>query len=59
MDAAHAESLYEKLEHSVLPAWSRGGEAWADIMRSCISLNGSHFTTERMVSEYALRAYVR
>jgi len=59
MDTAHAESLYHKLEHAVLPAWNAGDDAWADIMRSCIALNGSYFTTERMVSEYALRAYVR
>ena len=59
MDVAHAESLYHKLEHAVLPAWSAGDESWAEIMRASISLNGSYFTTERMVSEYALRAYVR
>ncbi len=59
MDRAHAESLYRKLEHAVLPAWQAGDETWAEIMRCSIALNGSYFTTERMVSEYALRAYVR
>ncbi|MEM1185133.1 MAG: alpha-glucan family phosphorylase [Planctomycetota bacterium] len=59
MDEAHADSLYSKLEHAILPAWQAGDEAWAEIMRACIALNGSYFTTERMVSEYALRAYVR
>lgn len=58
MDEAHAASLYDKLERSVLPMY-RDREAWAHMMRQCIALNGSHFTTERMVREYALRAYAR
>jgi starch phosphorylase len=58
MDAAHASSLYSQLEKAIIPTYQSGGEAWATIMRSSIALNGSHFTTERMVREYALRAYL-
>ena len=52
----HARSLYEKLEHAILPAFADPSR-WASIMRSAIALNGSYFTTERMVREYAIRAY--
>jgi len=58
MDRAHAESLYSKLEQEVAPTFYNGAPRWAEIMRACIALNGSHFTTERMVREYALRAYL-
>ncbi|MEL7474266.1 MAG: alpha-glucan family phosphorylase [Planctomycetota bacterium] len=56
--AQHADSLYDKLEHHILPTYRDDQPYWAEIMRSCISLNGSHFTTERMLKDYTLRAYL-
>lgn len=54
----HAESAYDKLEHDILPTWKDDKAYWAEIMRSCVSLNGAHFTTERMLREYIQRAYL-
>ncbi|RMH11810.1 MAG: alpha-glucan family phosphorylase, partial [Planctomycetota bacterium] len=57
MDQRHAEELYDKLEHQVLPRFYNQRDEWIDMMYACIELNGSYFTTERMVREYAQRAY--
>lgn len=56
-DVDHAEAIYDKLERTILPLYRRDREGWARIMKNAIALNGSYFTTQRMVSEYALRAY--
>lgn len=56
-DARHAASLYHKLEGVVLPTFYQHRERWTEIMRSCIAINGSYFTTERMMREYAVMAY--
>jgi starch phosphorylase len=55
--AADARSLYDKLEHAVLPLyyWNRGG--YVDVMRHAIALNGSFFNTERMLDQYVRKAY--
>lgn len=51
-----AQSLYEKLEQVVFPAYKQR-EDWLRIMRHAIALNASHFNTQRMVQEYVLKAY--
>ena len=56
-DVAHAESMYAQLEGTILPLYRRDRAGWLRIMKNAIALNGSYFTTQRMVSEYALRAY--
>jgi starch phosphorylase len=56
---ASAESLYAKLERKVLPVVRGDREAFADIMRHCIALNGSFFSSQRMLSEYVRKAYFR
>lgn len=53
---AHADSLYDKLLHAVLPTYADKAK-WASVMKHAIAINGSYFTTERMVREYALHAY--
>ena len=55
--AAESASLYEKLEHLILPLFYREPERYAQIMRSAIALNGSFFNTQRMVSQYVRNAY--
>lgn len=53
----HATSVYDKLERAILPAY-RDQEQWGGIMRNAIALNGSYFTTQRMVRDYIARAYL-
>jgi starch phosphorylase len=55
--AAESVSLYEKLEHQIIPMFYRAPESYAQVMRSCISLNASFFNTHRMLSQYKANAY--
>ena len=55
--AAEVASLYDKLEHQIIPMFYRAPEAYAHVMRSCISLNASFFNTHRMLSQYKANAY--
>jgi len=54
-----AQSLYDKLEHIILPLFYRDRDRFVDVMRHCIALNGSFFNTHRMIQEYVLKAYFR
>jgi starch phosphorylase len=55
--AAHAASLHEKLERSILPLFYGNRTGFIDIMRHAIALNGSFFTAQRMLNEYLVKAY--
>ena len=55
--ADDAASFSDKLRTAVAPLFYREPERFAAVMRSAIALNGSFFTTERMVREYAAVAY--
>jgi len=55
--AIELASLYDKLEHTILPMFYSEPQAYAQIMRSAIAVNGSFFNTQRMVSQYLLNAY--
>jgi glycogen phosphorylase len=50
-------SLYDRLEATILPLYYGNPEAWRAIMRSTIALNGSFFNTHRMLQEYISNAY--
>ncbi len=50
-------SLYDKLERVILPQFYGRPLGYAEVMRSAISLNGSFFNTQRMVSQYLNHAY--
>ena len=50
-------SLYDKLERVILPQFYGRPLGFAEVMRSAISLNGSFFNTQRMVSQYLNHAY--
>jgi starch phosphorylase len=52
-----ADSLYIKLEHSILPLYYANRSRFIEIMRHAIALNGSFFNTQRMVQQYVLKAY--
>ncbi|HVC00241.1 MAG TPA: alpha-glucan family phosphorylase [Candidatus Dormibacteraeota bacterium] len=55
--AAEAASLYEKLEGAILPTFYGRPEAYVEMMRSTIALNGSFFNSQRMLRQYAQNAY--
>ena len=42
----------------VIPLFYRERDRFIDVMRHCISLNGSFFNTQRMVSQYVVKAYL-
>jgi glycogen phosphorylase len=50
-------SMYDKLEHVILPMFYDRPEAYAQVMRSAIAINGSFFNTQRMVAQYLANAY--
>jgi len=52
-----AEMLYDKLEYVILPLYYKNRDEYLDVMRQCISLNGSFFNAQRMMSQYVLKAY--
>lgn len=54
-----AQSLYDKLEHIILPLFYRDQDRFIDVMRNAIGINGSFFNTHRMIQEYVLKAYFR
>jgi starch phosphorylase len=51
-----APALFEQLER-IIPRYYAEPEWFAEIMRLSIAINGSYFTTQRMVHEYAINAY--
>jgi starch phosphorylase len=56
--AEETASLYDKLEEQIVPMYYKRPEAFEEIMRSALSLNGSFFNTQRMLSQYVASAYV-
>ena len=56
--ACDATSLYNKLEHVVMPLFYQDHDRFIEVMRHSISLNGSFFNTQRMLSQYMLKAYL-
>jgi starch phosphorylase len=56
--ADDAESLYDKLEHVVVPMYYHQRLRLIEMMRHVIALNGSFFTTQRMIQQYSQKAYM-
>uniref|UniRef100_A0A7V4G6F8 glycogen phosphorylase n=1 Tax=Desulfobacca acetoxidans TaxID=60893 RepID=A0A7V4G6F8_9BACT len=52
-----AASLYDKLERLIVPLYYGRPQAYTQVRRAAIALNGSFFNTQRMVSQYVLNAY--
>jgi len=52
-----APSLYDKLEHAIVPLFYHDRRRFMDIMAYSIAINGSFFNTQRMVQEYVVNAY--
>ncbi len=67
IDAAHsgqqanddqdADRVYRALDEEILPLYATNKPRWAEMMRDCIAFAASYFNTERMLEEYATRAY--
>jgi len=58
-NAADAESLYDKLEHVILPLFYNERNKYLSVMQHSIAINGSFFNTQRMVQQYITDAYLR
>ncbi len=57
-----ARSLYDKLEHRVLPLYYDGAVrpgGWLNVMKGAIAKNASYFNSHRMMRRYATEVYVR
>ncbi|WP_213036576.1 alpha-glucan family phosphorylase [Candidatus Nitrotoga fabula] len=57
--AMDAQSLYSKLETTIIPMFYNEQDRYAEVMRSAIALNGSFFNTERMLNQYVAKAYFK
>jgi starch phosphorylase len=53
-----AESLYDKLAHTIVPMYYGEPNHFASVMRNTMALNGSFFNARRMVQEYVTKAYL-
>jgi len=58
-DKEDAESLYSKLEQSVLPLYHGDRKGWISVMKGAIAKNASYFNSHRMMRRYATEAYIR
>ena len=56
---ADAGSLYDKLEHKVLPLYQRDRAGWITVMKGAITKNAAFFNSHRMMRRYATEAYIR
>ncbi|GMQ87897.1 MAG: alpha-glucan family phosphorylase [Gammaproteobacteria bacterium] len=54
-----AESLYDKLEHKVLPLYYQDRAGWIAVMKGAIVKNATFFNSHRMMRRYATEAYIR
>jgi starch phosphorylase len=55
-DGKDAESLYQTLENEIIPLFYENNKEWHERMKYAIKL-GAYFNTNRMMKEYALKAY--
>jgi starch phosphorylase len=56
--ASEVATLYDKLEHQIVPMFYGTPHRYTEVMRSAIALNGSFFNTQRMVQQYLANAYM-
>ncbi|MEJ2572605.1 MAG: alpha-glucan family phosphorylase [Gammaproteobacteria bacterium] len=54
-----AASLYDKLEHVVLPLYYTDQPGWIRMMKGAICKSASYFNSHRMMRRYATEAYLR
>ena len=51
--------LYGKLEHIILPTYHYDTKKWLEIQKQAIAINASYFNTQRMVTEYLTKGYLK
>jgi starch phosphorylase len=56
-DATDAESLYQKLEETIVPIFYGDQSRFVEVMCHAIALNGAFFNTQRMIQQYIVKAY--
>ncbi len=56
IDESKDDSIYEKIEHAAAQL-AASPDAYSEMMRHSIAVNGSFFNTQRMVAQYELLAY--
>jgi glycogen phosphorylase len=49
-------SLYDKLEHAVIPVYERDRLKLIEVMRHAIAPSGAFFNMQRMLQQYIARA---
>jgi starch phosphorylase len=49
--------LYNKLDYVIVPLFYGAPTNYGRVMRSTIALNGSYFSTQRMLEQYVVEAY--
>jgi starch phosphorylase len=54
-----AQSLYDKLEQTVLPHYYTNQPGWIGVMKGAICKSASYFNSHRMMRRYATEAYLR
>lgn len=52
-----ADELYALLEKSIIPRFYQDRKSWQEIMRQTIMINGSYFSSKRMLDDYIRQAY--
>ncbi len=57
-EESELESIYTKLDQTILPLFYNNKPAWGQIQRHSIALNASYFNTHRMMMEYLTEAYI-
>jgi glycogen phosphorylase len=57
-DGNHADDLYHKLGHVVLPLYFDDRARWIWMMKQAVSKIGSYFNSHRMMRRYATEAYM-
>ncbi len=55
-DEIDSKSIYRKLDH-IISIYENERQEWINMMKQCISVNGSYFNTDRMVKQYINKAY--
>jgi starch phosphorylase len=53
------ESLYQKLEHTIIPLYYENRKTWVRMMQNAIGKNAYYFNTHRMMRRYVTEAYIR
>lgn len=57
--ARDADDLYQKLEHTIIPAYYNDRQHWVRMMQNAIGKIAYYFNSHRMMRRYVTEAYIR